>query len=184
MTTDLGPADTGARVRIGAADPRFDAVTDFYATEAELLDDRLLARWLEECLADDVVYQVPVRTTRGADAPVEFLGHMYHLDENRASLGARVAREGTGLAWAEDPPSRARRHLSALRVYEGPEPGELLARMNVLLTRNRLDRPTYELLSYERRDRLVDPGDGLRLAERVALVDQSCLGMVNLAIFL
>jgi hypothetical protein len=56
--------------------------------------------------------------------------------------------------------------------------------MNVLLTRNRFDRPEYELVSYERRDALVAVDGGYRLHRRLVLIDQSCLGTVNLAIFL
>ena len=171
--------------RVPGRDSRFAEVADLYATEAELLDNDLLDDWLSEVVAEEIVYLVPVRVTRRFGDGTEFVGAMTHLNESRASLEARVRRRDTGVAWAEDPPSRARRHVSGLRVYEDPDdPSALLARMNVLLTRNRFDGPEYQLISYERRDGLVASDDGYRLRRRTALVDQSCLGMVNLAIFL
>jgi 3-phenylpropionate/cinnamic acid dioxygenase small subunit len=183
QATALG--DWSHLLRVPARDERFAAVADFYATESELLDDGLLEAWLADIVADEIDYIAPVRVTRSLGAGTEFLGTMNHLNENRASLAARIARGATGVAWAEDPPSRARRHVSGLRVFESPDGGSTLwARMNVLLTRNRFDRPEYELISYERRDSLVDPERGYRLRHRMALVDQSCLGTVNLAIFL
>jgi 3-phenylpropionate/cinnamic acid dioxygenase small subunit len=182
-TTALG--DWSKLTRVPARDERFAAVADFYATESELLDDGLLDAWLVDVVADEIDYVAPVRVTRAHGVGAEFLGSMSHLDENRASLAARVARRDTGVAWAEDPPSRGRRHISSLRVYESPDDQTTLwARMNVLLTRNRFDRPEYELISYERRDGLIERRGSYRLRRRIALVDQSCLGTVNLAIFL
>jgi ethylbenzene dioxygenase beta subunit len=171
--------------RIPSRDGRFADVTDFYATESELLDGGHLHEWLAEIVADEIEYRAPVRVTRLAADGTEFLGTMTHLDENRASLTARVNRGGTGVAWAEDPPSRARRHVSGVRLYESPDgDAAIWAAMNVLLTRNRFDRPEYELVSYERRDALVAVDGGYRLHRRLVLIDQSCLGTVNLAIFL
>jgi hypothetical protein len=39
-------------------------------------------------------------------------------------------------------------------------------------------------MSYERRDLLVETSGRYRLSRRIILADQSCLGMVNLAILL
>ena len=42
------------------------------------------------------------------------------LDETKEALARRVARLATGMAWAEDPPSRTRHLIANIEV----EPGE------------------------------------------------------------
>jgi 3-phenylpropionate/cinnamic acid dioxygenase small subunit len=151
--------------------------------EAELLDDGRFGEWLE-LLADDVVYRMPVRTTRerGAGAGVSF--EMEHFYDDIATLRLRVERLGTEYAWAEDPPSRTRRFVANVRVGPGPSADEVEARSYFLVYRNRGDSPGQDLISGERRDVLRRAGGGWRLARRTILVDQATLGTKSLAIFL
>jgi 3-phenylpropionate/cinnamic acid dioxygenase small subunit len=53
---------------------------------------------------------------------------IFHFDENRASLGLRVRRLGTNVAWAEDPPSLTRRFVTNIRVAWGEREDELAVR--------------------------------------------------------
>ena len=131
-------------------------------------------------LADDVRYRVPVRIAkeRGESGISE---RMFHLDEDRDSLELRVARIETGFAWAEDPPSRLRHFVANVRAHE--ERDELRVKSNLLLTRSRGDRPEQDLLSAERHDVLRRTPDGLRLAERLVLLDSTTLPTLNLSFF-
>jgi hypothetical protein len=54
----------------------------------------------------------------------------------------------------------------------------------VLLTRSRFEESELMILSMVRHDRLRRVGDRLKLARREIIVDQSVLGMPNLAVFL
>ena len=41
------------------------------------------------------------------------------MDETKATLAGRIARLDTGMAWAEDPPSRTRHLVSNVEVKAG-----------------------------------------------------------------
>jgi len=158
------------------------AVHDFLDLEAELLDDRRFEDWLA-LFTDDLAYSAPVRVTarRGHREVVEDLGH---FDETKASLGMRVRRLGTDVAWAEDPPSITRRFVTNVKVGWGELPGELTARTYLLIYRARGDRGHADLLSCVRHDVLREHGRSFLIARRHALLDQAVLGTKNLAIFL
>lgn len=164
-------------------DEAHQAAVAFLHHEAELLDAGRFEEWLE-LLADDLVYQVPVRVTRERAAGSGVSTSMFHLDETRATLQVRVRRLQTEVAWAEDPPSRTRHFVSNVRVEPAARPDELSVRSYLLLYRNRGDEPGHDLLSGERHD-LLRRVDGVwRLARRVVVLDQVTLGTRNLAIFL
>lgn len=158
------------------------AVHDWLDMEAELLDERRFEQWLE-LLADDLHYTAPVRVTAKRGHP-EVLDEIGHFDENRLSLGLRVRRLGTDVAWAEDPPSVTRRFVTNVKVRRGQVSNEVTARTNLLLYRTRGDRGTHDLLSCVRDDVLRSVGDSFRLVRRRAVLDQAVLGTKNLAVFL
>lgn len=157
------------------------AVEDLLVLEAQLLDDRLFDTWLE-LFTDDVVYRAPVRITRKQGNP-EIVDDMFHFDENIFSLRLRVRRLHTDVAWAEDPPSRTRHHVTTAHVSVGQRPDELAVRSAVLLYRNRGDAAEHDLLSMDRHDVLRRTEQGLRIASRRALLDQATVGTKNLGIF-
>ena len=87
--------------------------------EARLLDERRFHAWLD-LFTDDVRYWMPVRSTRypteskaivilDPDRYVEAeLGQEDDIaifNETKETLGRRIARLETGMAWAADPPS-------------------------------------------------------------------------------
>lgn len=149
--------------------------------EADLLDRNDFSAWLER-LAPDLRYTMPVRSTvrRGDGAGISASNH--HFDETLGSLTIRVRRLLEATQWAEDPPSRVRRFVTNVRVQDSGG-GELHTRSYLLVLRSRLDSPAFEFVSCERRDVLRQTEDGLRLAEREIIVDQSTLGTNNLALF-
>jgi 3-phenylpropionate/cinnamic acid dioxygenase small subunit len=156
-------------------------VTTWLNHEAALLDDGRLDEWLD-LLTEDVGYAMPVRLTRErGGGPDSHAGSPHFLD-NARTLRMRIERLKTEFAWAEDPPSRTRRFVSNIR----PEPTAdgVAVRSYLLLYRNRGDDSGAELISAERRDHLRRTPDGLRLSQREVRIDQSTLGVRNLAVLL
>jgi phthalate 3,4-dioxygenase subunit beta len=176
----MDPTTGWTRIRHGSE--QYDLVVDFLYQEAELLDERRHEEWLE-LLTGDVRYVAPVRVTTAHTLADSTLSGMAHFDEDRYSLTKRVQRFATEHAWAEDPPSRTRRYVTNVRVYQSPD-HELTARSNVLLFRSRGDLHEHDLLSATRTDVLRVGDDGLRLARRDILLDESVLRTQNLAVFL
>jgi 3-phenylpropionate/cinnamic acid dioxygenase small subunit len=75
------------------------------------------ARYVEEDSADDAELAI--------------------LDENKRTLSARVARLDTGMAWAEDPPSRTRHLLANIEIERGDAESELKVYSNFIVYRSR-----------------------------------------------
>lgn len=160
-------------------------LTQHLYEEAALLDEQRFEEWLD-MLAPEVRYRVPVRSTARRGTP-ELSREMYLVDDDLSTLGLRIRRLATDVAWAEDPPSRTRHHLSNVRVTEGDAPGELAVRANLFVYRNRGGDPGHDLISAERHDiwRRNDAGKPpFLLVSREVLVDQATLGTKNLAVFL
>lgn len=174
-------ADGRTPIRYGAE--TFNEVLDFIYREAEILDERRHTEWLA-LLTADVRYVVPVRVTSAHSLADSTLEDMAHFDEDRYSLTKRVERFETGHAWAEDPPSRTRRHITNIRCFEGDAEGEVIVRSNLLLFRSRGDLHEHDLLSATRTDVLRRDGEGFKLARRLVLLDESVLRTQNLAVFL
>jgi PAH dioxygenase small subunit len=173
MTTSTGTA-VSAVLRLDAQ--------DFLIAEAEVLDHRRFDEWLQLFTAD-ATYVAPVRVTRSMSHP-DVDERMSYFEENRASLGLRVRRLATDVAWAEDPPSLTRRFVTNFRCTPGPGADEVTVVDNLLLYRSRGNGGTHDLISAERRT-VLRPLDGeLRIAARRILLDQATLGTKNLGIFL
>ena len=93
-------------------------VQQFYFHEAELLDDGRFADWLE-IFDEDLFYLAPLRTNRlrrQAALSIGGRGEAAYFDETKESLAWRIRRYDSGMAWAEDPPSRTRHLISNVIV--------------------------------------------------------------------
>jgi len=154
---------------------------DFLVHEAELLDQRRFDEWLE-VLDPTIVYRMPVRESVDEGLGDGSSDTMFHFDETYSSLRTRVARAGTESAWSERPPSRTRRLVTNVRARQGA-PGSLEVDSCLLLVRERWGQHGPSTLTVARRDILREHELGLRLASRRALVDQTSIRMVNLAVF-
>jgi phthalate 3,4-dioxygenase beta subunit len=166
---------------VRATPEQYYSVTLFLIEEAELLDAGRYRDWLD-FLAEDISYRMPVRVTAAHTLADSFLD-MDHFLEDRYSLEKRVQRFETDHAWTEDPPSRTRRFVTNIRVWNGDD-GGLLAKSYLLLFRSRGDVRQPDLVSVERTDVLRLTDGRLQIAERLIVVDESVLRTQNLAVFL
>ena len=158
-------------------------ITEWLFQEAELLDAGSYREWLA-LATEDLHYVVPIRVTREREADTDVLAGMTHMDDDWDAMEMRVLRLDTEYAWAEDPPSRSRHFITNVRVSESEVEGEYLVKSNLLLYRTRSDTPTFDILSGERTDTLRRVDEGLRLAKRVVLLDQSTVMTHNLALIM
>ena len=163
-------------------DPAHLAAHQFLVEEAALLDAADYASWLN-LLCEDIRYVMPVRVTTARGADFDSLADMGHFDENMYALRKRVQRLATDHAWTEDPPSRTRHFVTNVRTFRH-RTSELRVESSLLLFRSRGDTREPDLISAGRTDLLRETGDGLRLARREILVDESVLRTQNLAVFL
>jgi 3-phenylpropionate/cinnamic acid dioxygenase small subunit len=166
-------------------------VEQFYYEEAELLDDGRFADWLD-LLADDLDYWMPTRTNRlrrQQALSIAARGEAALYDETKESLSWRIRRFDSGMAWAEDPPSRTRHLITNIAVRhvdpnQHPEfsIADLEARSAFLVYRNRLEREE-NVFAGRRSDILRRVGEGLQVARRVILLDQNVLQAKNISTF-
>ena len=163
-------------------DPAHQAAHQFLVEEAALLDAADYAGWLD-LLCEDIRYLMPVRVTTARGAGFDSLADMGHFDEDMYALRKRVQRLATDHAWTEDPPSRTRHFVTNVRTFRH-RTSELRVESSLLLFRSRGDTREPDLISAGRTDLLRETGDGLRLARREILVDESVLRTQNLAVFL
>lgn len=162
-------------------------ITQFYHREAWLLDDRLFEEWLE-LFSDSVHYYMPTRAVRyERDVNREFSApdEVSLFEETKLGLSQRVARIRSGMAWAEDPPSRTRHLVTNVLVEESDEPEVYRVRTAFLLFRGRLDREADyfpgERLDVLRRDPESEFG-WLILSRRIAL-DHTLILSKHLSVF-
>lgn len=162
-------------------------IEQFLYREAAILDDRRYVDWLE-LFTHDCLYYMPTRYNRTRrEGALEFsrADEVAHFDDDKASLGVRVKRLLTGLAWAEDPPSRTRHMIANVRIeLLDVSAGELLVHCCFHTHRARLERDVETFIG-RREDTLRRQADGAwRIAKRVIFLDQTVLLAKNLSIFL
>jgi len=159
-------------------------VARFYAREAELLDQRRFAEWLD-LLADDIRYWMPLSYNRAhGDWDGEHSRHGRDLnwfDEGKFELAQRVKQIETGLHWAEEPISRTS-HLFTNLAAEDLGDGEIAATMRFLVYRNRTETET-DFFVGKRHDRLRRADEDFRIAARTIHLDQNVLLAKNLTLF-
>jgi len=171
-------------------------VEQFLYREARLLDERRFREWLE-LFTDDARYWMPVRTTRYTrrskavaiqdrdryeDEELAREGVLAFLDETQKTLEMRVARLETGMAWAEEPPSRTRRMIGNIEVEQGETESEVKVYANFIMYRNRME--TEQDFFVGRREDVLRKVDGnWKIARRKIILDQNVLLAKNLSNF-
>ena len=171
-------------------------VEQFLYREARLLDERRLHEWVE-LFTEDARYWMSSRANRypATSKAIGILDHDRYseeelaredelalFDETKATLQARVARLDTGMAWAEDPPSRTRHLITNIEVEEGDTASELKVYSNYLVYRTRGE--TEQDFYVGRREDTLQHVDGTwKIARRKIVLDQNVLLAKNLSIF-
>jgi 3-phenylpropionate/cinnamic acid dioxygenase small subunit len=171
-------------------------VEQFLYREARLLDERRFNDWLG-LLADDIRYWMAARSNRYPrrskaiaildpdryvedDLPRD--DELALLDENKQTLTSRVERLDTGMAWAEDPPSRTRHLITNIEIAPGQVPSELQVSSNFIVYRTRAETEQ-DFYVGTRRDLLRRMDGEWKLAERKVILDQNVLLAKNVSIF-
>jgi 3-phenylpropionate/cinnamic acid dioxygenase small subunit len=156
----------------------------FYTREAWLLDERKFKEWLD-IFTDDVLYFMPRRKNvprRELHRELTPLGDLAILEEDKRYLEMRVARLDTGMAWAEDPPSRTRHLIGNLEAMPRDN-AEVQARTAFLVYRSHLETDS-QLLSGWREDVLRKVNGLWKVARRTIVLDANVLLDKNLSVFL
>jgi 3-phenylpropionate/cinnamic acid dioxygenase small subunit len=171
-------------------------VVQFLYREARLLDERRFDEWLA-LLTDDVRYWMAGRSNRyprhsKAIAILDAARYVEDdatrddelaiLDEDKQSLVGRVRRLDTGMAWAEDPPSRTRHLVTNIELAPGPTPSEILVYSNFIAYRSR-GETEQDFYVGARCDRLRRIDGEWKIAERKVTLDQNVLLAKNVSIF-
>jgi 3-phenylpropionate/cinnamic acid dioxygenase small subunit len=162
---------------------------EFFALEADLLDERRFEEWLA-LLTDDVEYRVPIaRNVHSAQVGSQFLTERLDvswMDEGKETLTHRVEQMRTGMHWAEEPVSRTCHLYTNLRVVETGRHDDrqtATTRLKFLVYRNRL-RSEQDFMVGTRQDELVRADEGWRVRRRLVMLDQTVLLSNNLTTFL
>ncbi|MCZ6887791.1 MAG: 3-phenylpropionate/cinnamic acid dioxygenase subunit beta [Gammaproteobacteria bacterium] len=160
-------------------------IEQFLYAEARLLDDRNMRGWFD-LLADDLSYRMPLRTNRLArERHLEFSspGESLLFDETKASIDMRIRRLETGVAWAEEPPSRTRHLVTNVQIQPNGE-DEVRVHCYLHVYRARLERQVDEFVG-EREDllRRVDAPLNWQIVDREIRLDQTTVLSNNISIF-
>jgi 3-phenylpropionate/cinnamic acid dioxygenase small subunit len=172
------------------------SVEQFIYREARLLDERRFHEWLR-LFTDDVHYRMTARANRYprsskaiavldagryAEADADDADELGLFDEDIGTLTARVARLDTGMAWAEDPPSRTRHLITNIEIEPDASGDELTVRCNFMVYRSR-GETEQDFYVGARRDRLRRVGGEWKIADRQLVLDQNVLTAKNLSVF-
>jgi 3-phenylpropionate/cinnamic acid dioxygenase small subunit len=159
-------------------------VADWLVQEARLLDQNRIVEW-GELLAPELAYRIPVRRNVRRAHGSGFDPRMMHFDDNHATMQLRIRRFlESDVAYSEDPPSRCRRVVADITVFDTDDPDVLAAESNLVLLRSRANVPETDVVSALRLDALRRADDGFVLAKRTVLLDQATIPTLNLSIFL
>jgi 3-phenylpropionate/cinnamic acid dioxygenase small subunit len=171
-------------------------IEQFLYREARLLDERRFAEWLT-LLTDDIHYWVGARSNRypRRSKAISILDperyveddtpradELAILDEDRQTLCMRVERLDTGMAWAEDPPSRTRHLITNIEVAPVAKALEVQVHSNFIVYRTRAETEQ-DFYVGARRDLLRRAKGEWKIAERRVILDQNVLLAKNVSIF-
>ncbi len=171
-------------------------VEQFLYREARLLDERRFRDWLQ-LFTEDVHYTMVSCTnryprsskaiamldpTRYVEENVTQADELGLFDEDIRTLTARVARLETGMAWAEDPPSRTRHLISNIELGDDALDLDMTVRCNFIVYRSRAETEQ-DFYVGGREDGLRRVDGTWKIARRRLVLDQNVLTAKNLSIF-
>jgi len=171
-------------------------IEQYLYREARLLDERRFHEWLD-LFTDDVRYTMASRGNRypRSSKAIAMLDRERHteddpgeadalalFDETKATLAARVARLDTGMAWAEDPPSRTRHFIANIEVAPGDTEADVRVWSNYIVYRSR-GETEQDFYVGARQDLLRRVDGAWKIARRRLTLDQNVLMAKNLSVF-
>jgi|SRR5579884_1334680 len=171
-------------------------VEQFLYREARLLDERRFDAWLD-LFTEDVRYWMSGRSNRYPKSskaiaildPARYVeddlardDELALFDETKETLTGRVRRLDSGMAWAEDPPSRTRHLITNIAVEPGDADGEIRAYSNFLVYRSR-GETEQDFYVGARQDLLRRVAGAWKIASRRLVLDQHVLTAKNLSMF-
>ena len=160
-------------------------ISQFLYREAKLLDDWKFRDWLS-VLAEDISYTL--RTTpnaqtrdrrRSVEPPTTWV-----FNDTKDLLERRVARLETGMAWAEEPPSRTTHMVSNVIVEATGVEGEYDVYVTYLLYRTQKEKDV-TIYCGKRHDKIrtVNSEQGFQIFNRKITLDQVTYNSHNLSVF-
>ena len=163
-------------------DADFRAVYEFLNHESDCLGCGDLPAW-QALLAPQIRYRVMAPAFLDAARPRHYGRGTPYFDDDADSLAIRVRQLSTpSFTIAENPPTIARHFVTNIRASHVADGIEALS--NVLVLRVRSTEPEPAILSARRVDLLVQTPEGLRLASRLAQLDQVSVRQPNLSFFI
>ncbi|HTT81100.1 MAG TPA: 3-phenylpropionate/cinnamic acid dioxygenase subunit beta [Stellaceae bacterium] len=171
-------------------------IEQFLYREARLLDSRRFHEWVQ-LFTDDVRYFMAGRSNlypkhskaiaildpaRYVEDDTALEDQLAILDETKETLLSRVARLDTGMAWAEDPPSRTRHMISNIEIEAGAGEDEINVYSNFLVYRSRAGSEE-DFYVGARQDALRRVDGEWKIARRKMTLDQNVLSAKNVSIF-
>lgn len=165
-------------------------IEEFLYDEANLLDDRQFAPWLES-LADDLEYFMPMEfnVKFGDHARRELTTRdkqMSWFNEGKWTLTKRAEQIMTGVHWAEEPLSRVSRLVSNVQLAAMHTNSDGALEVDVssrfLTYQNRCEYEQYFFVG-DRKDRVRKTPQGWKLCRREIRIHQNVLLAKNLSIF-
>ncbi len=160
------------------------AITQHYYTEARMLQDRCYREWLDQMVARDIHYWMPIfeerlnRDKRPDPTPDDAA----YYNDTYKDLTGRVERLYTGMVWMEDPPSRIRYMISNVEAFVTDRDDEFTVYSNILVVRNRRQLETGQhALGREDTLRLTD--GKFQVARRKLTIDARVVQDMNLYFF-
>lgn len=185
MTDYLRREDVTLGERVNAE--LYYELLNFYHDEAALLDEGRYVDWLEN-FDQNLSYWAPTRTNRLRRQQALSIAsrdeHAFY-DETYDSLAWRIRRFDSGMAWAEDPPSRTRHLITNLTARHGETPeGKpvIEARTNFLVWRTRLEHEQDQFVG-TRTDLLYEVDGSFKVFDRRILLDFNVLPSKNISTF-
>lgn len=169
-------------------------IEQFLYREARLLDTGRFRDWLT-LFTDDVRYLMVTHSNRyprrskaiaildpDRYAEADRDEAVAVFDETKETLTNRVVRLETGMAWAEDPPSRTRHFVSNVEIEAGATGDELTVYSNFIVYRSRGETEE-DFYVGGRQDVLRQVEGAWKIARRRLVLDQNILSAKNLSVF-
>lgn len=160
----------------------YTTVAQFLAHEARLLDEGREQDWFV-LLDDDLLYTVPSRQSTEPRS-MEINRNAWRIRDTKAHVRTRIARQHTGHAYSEVPPSRTMRLVGSIEVTATSEPDVVAAHSSLLLYRQRGIDVHFDLIPCRRNDRIRLTDSGPRLLTREVILTETSLKTANLGVFL